>query len=502
MRYKLCLLIFSLLFFVPAWAQHQVNTGGLSPVAMSIFKEPFSVNQLSSQAKKGDSNAALKLGYIYRLGYKVKKDSKKAVEWFKKSADKGNAEGQLQMAIMSASGEGTAQNYEQMRYWLEKSAENGYGLSQFQLGLLYAKGITVEQDIPVAKMWLGFAAEQPGEVGQMAKTVLNNLREEAQIVGLDYIGNPLWIELVEKYGKALATLQLKAEQKDPHGEYLLGQVFRWLGDLSDETNAKVFYQEAIQCFKKAANQNHLAATYMLGQMILEGQSTSQHDGIAWLTKAAEMGFAPAQVSLGKWYLNHDKEKAKLWLEQAASKNNGYAKAFLMEDEILSTAPNQRNLPVKKWDARDQYVMAQAYEKGKNVALDIEQAVAWYQMAASQLLVPAQRRYGLALLHGKGIEKNEAEALTWLSLAAEQGDAESLLGLADLALAAGNEKEAFSLYEKAANQGLFKAQKQLAILYRDGKGVSQNEEEAMKWFEEANLQSSLAIESVLQIMQQH
>jgi hypothetical protein len=70
----------------------------LSPVAMSIFSEPASPATLAGKANRGDSHAALVLGYMYRLGHKVKKDPIRAVSWFRKSADRENAEGQLQMA--------------------------------------------------------------------------------------------------------------------------------------------------------------------------------------------------------------------------------------------------------------------------------------------------------------------------------------------------------------------------------------------------------------------
>ncbi|NLC24549.1 MAG: SEL1-like repeat protein [Oxalobacter sp.] len=496
-----------------AWAQggKTMDTKGLSPAALSIFKQQANPATLAKKADKGDDNAALMLGYMYRLGHKVKKDPAKAVQWFKKSADKGNAEGQLQMAIMYAAGEGVKQDYDAMRRWLQKSAENGYGLSQFQLGLLYAKGITVEQDIAVARMWLGFAAEQPGDIGQMAKTVLDTMREEASVAGLDFIAMPLWVSTAEKYGKALASLQAGADQGDARSQYLLGLVFNWLGDSDSANRMNVFYREAGQLLTRAAEQNYPPAQYLLGMAYFDGKGVADDDeqAVSWVDKAAELGYAPAQVALGAWYdgahPRRDPELARLWYERAKAKRNWYGKAYFIEEELIASAPGKRDMPVKQWDARDQYVMGLAYEKGAGVPADPEQAVAWYRLAASGLLVPAQRRLGLAYLEGRGVAADAAEAATWLSLAAEQGDAEAEAALGTLYATgkgvSSDEKKAFALYEKAADEGIASAQEGLGMMYRDGRGVKKDRAKALKWFEQAAISSGTATEQMLMIMQE-
>lgn len=488
-----------------------MDTKGLSPAALSVFKQRVSPAALSKKARRGDDNAALMLGYLYRLGHKVKKDPAKAVQWFRNSADRGNAEGQLQMAIMYAAGEGVKQDYDEMRRWLEKSAANGYGLSQFQLGLLYAKGITVEQDMAVARMWLGFAAEQPGDIGQMAKTVLANMREEAAAAGLDFIAMPLWIETAEKYGRALAALQAGADKGDAHSQYLLGLVFNWLGESDRASPMNVFYREAARLFSQAAGQNYPPAQHMLGMAYFDGKGVAddQDQGLSWLDKAAELGYAPAQVALGGWYdgshSRRDPALAKLWYERARAKRNWYGKAYFIEEEIIASAPGKRDLPVREWDARDQYVMARAYEKGAGVPADPEQAVAWYRLAASGLLVPAQRRLGMAYLLGRGVTADAAEAYTWLSLAAEQDDAEAEGALGYLYATgqgvSSDEARAVFYYEKAADEGVVMAQEGLAVMYRDGRGVKKDRAEALKWFEKAAIGSGTAAGQMLAMMQE-
>jgi TPR repeat protein len=502
-----------LLLLMPPFAAHGeegMETKGLSPAALSIFKQKATPAALERKAKKGDSNAALMLGYMYRLGHKVKKDPARAVQWFRKSANKGNAEGQLQMAIMYAAGEGVKQDYGEMRRWLEKSAGNGYGLSQFQLGLLYAKGITVKQDMAIARMWLGFAAEQPGDVGRMAKTVLDNMRKEASAAGLDFIAMPAWLDAAEKYGKALALLQAGADKGDARSQYLLGLVFNWLGASDANNRMNAFYQEAALLFRRASVQDYLPAQHMLGMYYFEGKGLANDDdqAVSWVDKAAERGYAPAQVTLGEWYAgnhtSHDPEQARLWYERAQSKHNWYAKAYFMDAEIAASAPGRRNLPVRQWDARDQYLMARAYEKGIGVAVDPEQAAAWYRLSASRLLVPAQRHLGLAYLKGKGVTADDAEAFVWLNLAAEQGDAEARAALASMYAdgkgVAQDEERAFALYREAAEEGVTEAQEGLAVMYRDGRGVKRGMEKAREWFEKAAPRDAAAAGQMLAVMQ--
>jgi TPR repeat protein len=497
--------------FARAQGGQTMDTKGLSPAALSIFKEQASPAALTRKADRGDDNAALMLGYMYRLGHKVKKDPAKAVACFRKSADRGNAEGQLQMAIMYAAGEGVKQDYDEMRRWLQKSAENGYALSQFQLGLLYAKGITVEQDIAIARMWLGFAAEQPGDIGQMAKTVLVSMREEASAAGLDFIAMPLWIKTAEKYGKALAHLQAGADKGDVRSQYLLGLVFNWLGESDSANRMNVFYREAAQLFSRAAEQNYPPAQYMLGMSHFGGKGVADDDdqAVSWIDKAAELGYAPAQVALGVWYdgahPRRDPGTARLWYERAKAKRNWYGKAYFIEEELIASAPGKRDLPVKQWDARDQYVMALAYEKGAGVPADPEQAVAWYRLAAAGLLVPAQRRLGLAYLQGRGVSADAAEAFTWLGLAAEQGDAEAEGALGYLYATgqgvSSDDKKALACYEKAADQGITLAEEGLGVMYRDGRGVKKDRTQALKWFERAAIHSGSVAEQMLMIMQE-
>ena len=62
-----------------------------------------------------------------------------------------------------------------------------------------------------------------------------------------------------------------------------------------------------------------------------------------------------------------------------------------------------------------------YEDGKGVPKDDKEAVKWYRKAADQGYKYAQNNLGLMYEDGKGVPKDYKEAVKWYRLAANQGD---------------------------------------------------------------------------------
>ena len=66
------------------------------------------------------------------------------------------------------------------------------------------------------------------------------------------------------------------------------------------------------------------------------------------------------------------------------------------------------------------MLGYCYFNGKGVSKDESEAVRWYRKAAEQGDADAQANLGYCYLHGKGVSKDEAEAVRWYRKAAEQG----------------------------------------------------------------------------------
>jgi TPR repeat protein len=129
-----------------------------------------------------------------------------------------------------------------------------------------------------------------------------------------------------------------------------------------------------------------------------------------------------------------------------------------------------------------------YAHGRGVEKDEAEAVVWYRKAAEQGDAAAQCNLGVKYAHGRGVEKDEAEAVVWYRKAAEQGDAAAQC---NLGVMYGNgrgvekdEVEAVEWYRKAAEQGYASAQNNLGVMYEYGQGVEKDEAEAVVWYRKA------------------
>jgi TPR repeat protein len=60
------------------------------------------------------------------------------------------------------------------------------------------------------------------------------------------------------------------------------------------------YKQAVDCYQKAANENHIEAQYQLGLLYWQGRGVPRNEAIAlqWLRRAAEQGHAGAQYQVG------------------------------------------------------------------------------------------------------------------------------------------------------------------------------------------------------------
>ena len=63
-----------------------------------------------------------------------------------------------------------------------------------------------------------------------------------------------------------------------------------------------------------------------------------------------------------------------------------------------------------------------YSEGRGVLKDDAEAVKWYRLAAEQGFAAAQNNLGVTYANGEGVPQDDAEAVRWYRLAAGQGHA--------------------------------------------------------------------------------
>lgn len=142
---------------------------------------------------------------------------------------------------------------------------------------------------------------------------------------------------------------------------------------------------------------------------------------------------------------------------------------------------------KSGDAQAEYDLGEAYLDGRGVPKDEAEAVRWFRKAAEQGNAAAQTYVAVGYVE----TKNYVEAVRWYRKAAEQGDlvAGGQLCAFEYESGAGlisrtnydPEPEDARLCRKVAEQGYADAQLNLGQLYANGFGVPKDEAEAVRWY---------------------
>ncbi len=125
----------------------------------------------------------------------------------------------------------------------------------------------------------------------------------------------------------VADFHAKAEKGDAESQYWLGLAFS-LGKYVPEKDEV----EAAKWYRKAAEQNHAAAQYYLGNCYANGEGVAKDEVEAakWYRKAAEQNFPDAQNSLGVCYRDgrgvaKDEVEGYKWVLLAAGQGDKIAK---------------------------------------------------------------------------------------------------------------------------------------------------------------------------------
>jgi TPR repeat protein len=171
-------------------------------------------------------------------------------------------------------------------------------------------------------------------------------------------------------------------------------------------------------------------------------------------------------------------------DEDVARQNTLALAVLSQ-EGDGRAMSQLREAAEKGDAAAQSNLGTLYADGRGVARDEAEAVRWYREAADQGYGRAQLNLGWMYQRGAGVTQDDAEAVRWYRQAAEQGNAEAQNNLGVM-YGAGrgverDDSEAVRWYRKAAEQGNADAQYNLGAMYTHGLGVAQDHREAARWY---------------------
>jgi len=379
------------------------------------------------------------------------------IDMLEKAAAQGHAAASLLLARVYLTGNtaGAARNPERAAALLLAAAEQGNGEAQYYLGLLYQNGSGVEKDLEQAFTLFKSAAENGNQASQyeLSKAYANGR-------GTDVDGE-----------KALHWLRAAANSGLGDAQFFLA------GALDSGQGAPLDRAEALGWYRRAAENGVPIAQRILGSKYLAGDDTTAPDpneALRWLTLAAQAGDPGAMHNLAVAYggdhnIARNDAKALKWY--AAGSETGLA--------------------------RSTYALAQYYELGRGLPVDIKQAALLYREAFEQGDKRAALRLGYLTGQGAldaympphfGVDwtaaaarEGDEDAKNWLRKQADEGlraaeTAFALLLLDDPAQAA----DAVPYLERAAEAGEVSAQFELGMLYMTGLGVSLDYVQAHTW----------------------
>ena len=240
MSHRLILILLLLCAISPlAGAADQTYEAGKQAYINGDYQRAYAI--LSPLAADGNPEAQKMLGIMYDYGQGVKKDSRKALDWYIKAASQGQPAVQYQIGAKYFRGDGTKQDYAEAAKWWEMAAAGGQVDAQFNLGLMYFRGLALKQDD----------------------------------------------------AKAAELFRAAAEQGHAHAQYSLAVMYAFGRGVPKN------YQTALEWFSKAAEQGVAQAQFNLGVFYEKGYGVKPNPATAakWYERAAAQGLAEAETKL-------------------------------------------------------------------------------------------------------------------------------------------------------------------------------------------------------------
>jgi TPR repeat protein len=250
---------------------------------------------------------------------------------------------------------------------------------------------------------------------------------------------------------------------------------------------------AILCFERAADKDHLDAMVNLAMISLFGMNVTRNEekSLQWLTTATNRYYRRAQAIVGVMkffgiFIEQDAIAGVDLFQLSAQQEDGFGMvchAMCYELGLESEQSEQR--------------ANRLYSKALKVSQNNAEAEREYQYLKSLLLQVADTHveavYLLAILHDKGIgmDKQADAAKQYYHMIIEHDETSitAALVLKRLGDLETKSKESFSFYFKSAQLELASAQSIVGNMYDHGDGVIQSTAQAIQWYTEAANQNN-------------
>jgi TPR repeat protein len=233
--------------------------------------------RISIAAEQGDPDALIAIGHLYERGACISA----AVECYDRAAKRGNSDALVRLAWFYFDGRGVMRNRAYAFELFRCAADMGDFRAQFQLAWMYENGVGIDRNPQIA-----------GELNRKVEDTMDAHRL-CELASIYSRGSG-----VERSEQTAAKLYRKAaELGDRFAQYLLGSFYE-----RGEGVAKN-YKMAASWYRKAADQGDSNAQYNLATFHLNGKGVAKDvdEAVRWCKKSAEQNDADALFLLAQLY---------------------------------------------------------------------------------------------------------------------------------------------------------------------------------------------------------
>jgi TPR repeat protein len=426
----------------------------------------------------GDEYAAFRIGFGYQTAeFSDSPDYQTAAEYYLESEKRGGITAMEFLGRYYKNGLIGLPDPEKAVEYFEKALKKGSFVAKYELALCYEDGIGVEADKNKALSLLESAAENaiPAAALRLGYYFLNGV---AVSVNTD---------------KAFEYFSKAADAGNADALYNIGRMYKYA--VGRPENPEL----ALQYLIKASEKGDIDACIEMGLSYESEYGGLECDIVKaadYMRRAADCNHPFAQYKLGCYYyydkINGDHEAGLEYIKMAYENGSAHA-ALVMGDFCLYESGEDIESAFDYYkQAEEQDFISEGiglcYFFGLGVEKNEAEAFRYFSIAADRNYIAAKYRLGLCYKHGKGVKRNPAEAYRLMFAAAEHGNtaAEHELGMMLLngeGTQADPEKGVVWLM-KAAEKECDEAQFELGNCYLMGNGVDENEMQALYWYRKA------------------
>jgi len=415
----------------------------LLPMSLSAAMTSEAVASLIARSENGDSFSQMLLGKCYAEGNGVARDEAEAIRWYRLAAAAGQGRANLMLGNAYRDGKGVVKDEVESYVYYAFSGDALGGREKDALDLNLAPELRLRCQQGVRARWQAIIdAEQVNWRKKHPKDALSfdNMKTQAE------------------QGDATAQVRLSI--------YYTSNISQGgFRECSPEEARRNLIEAAKWC-RLAAEQGHSGAQTSYALCCAEGKGVmvDNVEAAKWLRKAANQGDMFGQYLLGNAYakgagVEKNLVQAVKWYRLS---NRDYPDGYIPESYSHLEAAELRlsqyllvRAAAERGDAPAQYVLANAYADGTDVARDPTEAVSWCRKSAD--LGNDSARKALPVLEAS------AHSYKLIREAAELGDPDAQLALGNIYEQFDrDEVGARKWWRKAAEQGHVAAQEKIGM----------------------------------------